>query len=206
MDEDGAMVPRTDILPGEKHLELTSEHHVWIVLATANAASQKRNFSAGFNEVGGVLDSNFAAVGTAAADPTGENGGGDKTGLLSETERVDFSPVVMVVRAASTSLAPDRCISLIWVPWNSMSTSQSAHSIHMPAHKLPPERQLKATCNPRNRKFHLQNDDDLGEPVQPSMHLQVFDVAVSSIQRRSDLSRGSGSVMLDHENDLDSLH
>jgi hypothetical protein len=183
VDPESALVPRKLVKAGGKHIELISADHVWVVVASANAAAEARNKAAGFRDAGGVLDPAYRPVGSNSLQASGSSVATSSTAAVSEEERPDFSPVALLLRPAVTSLAADRCVSMLWVPWNSLSVSQRAHPLPQPKHKVPVERIVKHR--------------DGGDPINPNMHLQIFDISNLSIQRRSDLSRGDSLSELD---------
>lgn len=154
IDPDGALVPRKTLSPGDRHIELTSHEHVWLVMADANAAAEKRNLTSGFRDEGGVLyDTN------------------KKKSLLEEEEKVDFSPVSLVIRPAITSLVADRCTNLIWVPWMSLSLCQKSHPAFVPIYKRRPNR--------LNQHREIE-----GDPIQPHIHVQIIDASLTAIRNR----------------------
>ncbi len=97
MDEDGALVPRTEIKGGATHFELCSPEHCWVLVASPIVMHKTRG-AHHFSE-------------------------GDERGAAGDA----VSPAVMVLRPSPSSLVEGRCTSLLWSPRSSLSVSQRVY-------------------------------------------------------------------------------
>ncbi len=195
VDEDSALVPRKTILPGDKHLELTSEQHVWVLVASSNPAAEKRNHAAGLYDEGGIL----FQLDEKNSTKVNHDLSGDEA--LEDEEKIDFSPAVFVFRPASTSLVTGRCTSLIWIPWTSVSITQRAMIAETPKHKRRDDLQLRGVAKHRTNSNKSNNTnnissnnnnnnnnnsigEDSNESVSPHLHIQVIDTSLVAVQKR----------------------
>lgn len=153
LDEEGSFISRNKtLLGGDKHVELTSALHTWVIIARANIAAQKRN---------NLLDLNNEDI-LKLKQQAKEDGVGSDAWCYLE-ERRNCGNLILAVKPCLTSILLDRCSNLVWIPWKSLSVSQRQHPETVLDYKLPPDRRL----------FNQTN----GPSIRPNMHIQVLDIA-----------------------------
>eukprot|EP01034_Spumella_vulgaris_P025933 gene25933-32443_t len=103
IDEDCALVPRTDIKGGATHYELLSTDHVWALIATVNVEKSTKH--------------KYHAI-------TGEI----ETENVDSAASLRHPPVVLLIRASHSSLQEGRCMSVTWSPYSSISVTQRVYA------------------------------------------------------------------------------
>jgi hypothetical protein len=112
IDEDGAMVSRTEVKAGTCHFELCSSEHVWALVASPLNHG---------NKIGSSMSMGSSLLVNKQSSEDGLQAG------LSEVID-ELSPVLLVFRPSPGSLQTGKCASLLWSPWSSLSIAQSIAS------------------------------------------------------------------------------
>jgi len=107
IDEEAAIVPRTRLRAGQKHIELTSPKHIWVLIATSISTKHSGHGH-------GPMDNHHDS---AASDSNAKG-----TALL--------------LRPSATTLGTRRYTSAMWIPGQSITASQRLRAKTQPAHKL----------------------------------------------------------------------
>lgn len=74
----------------------------------------------------------------------------EEPGLLVD---ISTKVAVLVLRPSLASIADNKCTTILWVPWSSISAKQGAHPAQIPKHKITPGRTAQDVLLPH---FHLQ--------------------------------------------------
>ena len=111
VDGDGSVVPRLTLKPGTRHVEVTSSKHLWILIAAPVKSSHRHD----------------------------EDEGGNSSSSSTKPEIINTTSVCLLMRPSLASLAPRKCTSLLWTPWQAISVTQRIRP------KLPPKHKLSAT-------------------------------------------------------------
>lgn len=110
-DEDGSLVCRGNIAPGQVHFELCSEDHVWTLAAKPNEAGKP---------------------GKHAAQSSQQSLSGGSLSSSSQSHNVGYDtdrPAPMLIfRPSPACLADGRCVSMVWYPLVSVSATQTLYS------------------------------------------------------------------------------
>lgn len=141
---------RKIIKPGAAHFELTCNDHVWALLATS--ATKHKN------------DSGLEAIDKFYSDEEIVHGAGN-------------SPVTLILRPSISSTTSNKCVSVLWSPWVSMSVSEREHTIR-DVRKLQPI-SLKTK--------HFQTSE-----IAPNIHVQVLEGNIALQSESVDTSTLAG--------------
>jgi len=116
VDQDGALVSRGKLAPGDRLKEGTCQGHIWCVVASISEDYAKKLDNADFDE--GIEDSDHF-----------------KFSDLDRPDEVNRSAAILVLRPSETSLDDSASTSIMWSPWHSSTISRRPRTKLAPMHK-----------------------------------------------------------------------
>ena len=136
MDSESLLVPRCKLNEGDRHSELMHEDHVWVVVATfvIDDIPVKKNFAS----ILASLDSTDQKMKGYFVDPE-----------IDVVGKTSVSIVIRPPKWGAKAITPP-CINIMWIPWVSLSISETAVS-------------------------RLDNAAKGADEIPPQMTFQVFD-------------------------------
>ena len=113
IDEEAAIVPRTRLRAGQKHVEMTSPKHLWIIIATPSPKHSRSHEHHSEADVNHEHHLDSASKGTA-----------------------------MILRPCPAALGNRKYTSAMWIPGQSITATQRLRAKVPPPHKLRAEQKL----------------------------------------------------------------
>lgn len=187
MDEEGSLVSRGNIAPGTCLFCMCSKNQLWALKAksmksttTTTISSPKHSGAASKNHhhlpVLSLMKDNNNNGGVAAA--AAENDYDDN--ISTHTDEIEY-PALMIIQLTSSSLSNNKCSSIIWTPFSSMSV---AHRLH-----------VNKKNNNNNSSSNDVVDKNQSNTPPPHMHIQVFDrVEKGNLVGTSSLSNSNSKI------------
>lgn len=168
VNEDSILSRRAEIAGGTTNYQLFDLDHVWCIIATSIA---KEHHHHGHN----YQPHNYFTSGAAL-------------GLATASEAEEGSPAMLTFRPSKYSLSNNKCTSVLWTPYVSMSITQRVY-LSSKTSVEEASSTMAGVVNPPNFT------------ATPHMHIQVFDgvnkMAAVSAQGHSMVRPLSGEAPLD---------
>lgn len=141
MDEDSHLVRKGDVPPGNTDYQLCDVGQVWCVIARPVVRDH------GHHHIHPVYFSQ-----------------GESLGLGTAAAAEEGSPAMLTIKPSKYSLSNNKCTSVLWSPYASMSITQRLY--------LASKDEVTSAVDVGNAAHHLPH-----YTATPQMHIQVFDGA-----------------------------